>query len=112
MPAAPDIYVNSVVSPSTLEVAAFEGLVGSHGGLGGWQDRGMLLVPSRMAIGDEPPRGADEVHDLLVTLLEGLGQRRTVPRAAETVAGAAAGLGAESSVGDEAAPEPARKTPK
>ena len=38
-PEAPDLYVNSAVDPVTHDVAAFEGLVGSHGGLGGWQDR-------------------------------------------------------------------------
>ena len=38
-PEAPDLYVNSAVDPVTNDVAAFEGLVGSHGGLGGWQDR-------------------------------------------------------------------------
>jgi uncharacterized membrane protein YvlD (DUF360 family) len=75
MPAAPDIYVNSVVSPSTLEVAAFEDLVGSHGGLGGWQDRGTLLVPVQMKTGEGPLRGADEVHAVLVEFLEDLGQR-------------------------------------
>ena len=85
MPTAPDIYVNSVVSPSTLEVAAFEDLVGSHGGLGGWQDKGTLLAPASMAIGEQPLRGADAVHGLLVGFLEQLGQRQGVgPRATES----------------------------
>ena len=78
LPGAPDIYVNSVVSPSTLEVAAFEDLVGSHGGLGGWQDRGTLLAPTVMGTGQDGIRGADAVHDLLVTFLEDLGQRRSL----------------------------------
>ncbi|MGH3505890.1 MAG: phage holin family protein [Nocardioidaceae bacterium] len=78
MPSAPDIYVNSVVSPSTLEVAAFEGLVGSHGGLGGWQDRGSLLAPTLMVTGEDRLRGADAVHERLVGFLEQLGQRRTL----------------------------------
>ena len=85
MPSAPDIYVNSVVSPSTLEVAAFEHLVGSHGGLGGWQDRGTLLAPAQMSTGEGPLRGADEVHEVLVRFLEDLGHRRAmVPRGTET----------------------------
>jgi hypothetical protein len=85
MPSAPDIYVNSVVSPSTLEVAAFEDLVGSHGGLGGWQDRGTLLLPALLATGGGEIRGADAVHGLLVSFLEQLGQRRTVkPKITET----------------------------
>ena len=44
MPEAPDIYVNSLVDDLD-EVAAFEGLVACHGGLGGWQDRGMVVHP-------------------------------------------------------------------
>ena len=88
MPSAPDIYVNSVVSPSTLEVAAFEHLVGSHGGLGGWQDRGTLLAPSLMETGDQPLRGADVVHGVLVGFLQRLGHRRDLaPR--DTESGAA-----------------------
>jgi uncharacterized membrane protein YvlD (DUF360 family) len=88
MPNAPDIYVNSVVSTSTLEVAAFEHLVGSHGGLGGWQDRGMLLAPTLMEVGDRPLRGAGAVHDVLVGFLQHLGHRRSVvPR--DTESGAA-----------------------
>ena len=53
-PEAPDIYVNSLLDPGTDEVAAFEGLVGCHGGLGGWQDRACAVVPGRPAL----PRGA------------------------------------------------------
>ena len=36
----------SSVDPVTEEVAAFEELVGSHGGLGGWQTEAMLVHPS------------------------------------------------------------------
>ena len=45
MPEAPDLYINSRVSDATLDIAAFEPLVGAHGGLGGWQDRAVLLTP-------------------------------------------------------------------
>ena len=48
MPSAPDVYVNSAVNVSSLEVSAFEDLVGAHGGLGGWQDRGLLIAPSHL----------------------------------------------------------------
>ena len=34
MAEAPDVYVNSVYDPATEEIAAFEGLVGAHGGAG------------------------------------------------------------------------------
>ena len=39
------------VDPVTNDVAAFEGLVGSHGGLGGWQDHGFLLGPADLMAG-------------------------------------------------------------
>src|SRR6478736_1218280 len=42
MPEAPDIYVNSLID-DLGEVAAFEGLVSCHGGLGGWQERAMVV---------------------------------------------------------------------
>lgn len=42
---APDIYVVSTYFEDTNEVAAFEELVGSHGGLGGNQTKPFLLYP-------------------------------------------------------------------
>ena len=75
-PEAPDLYVNSVVDPVTNDVAAFEGLVGSHGGLGGWQDHAMLLGPADLMQGlPERIEGADELHRVLVGMLEAAGQR-------------------------------------
>ncbi|MFF2244155.1 alkaline phosphatase family protein [Arthrobacter sp. NPDC058130] len=77
-PEAPDLYVNSTVDPVTDDVAAFEGLVGSHGGLGGWQDRAMLLGPADLMAGlPERIEGADELHRVLVGMLESCGQRAT-----------------------------------
>ena len=75
MAEAPDVYVNSVYEPATEEIAAFEGLVGAHGGLGGWQDRGMLLAPVELL--PDPPHivGADHLHQHLVGMLESLGHR-------------------------------------
>ena len=76
MPAAPDLYVNSTVDPVTLDVNAFEGLVGSHGGLGGWQDHAMLLGPADLMAGlPDRIEGADELHRILVGMLERCGQR-------------------------------------
>ena len=64
---------------STSDVAAFEGLVGSHGGLGGWQDRAVLLGPADLMAGlPERIEGADELHRVLVAMLESCGQRATV----------------------------------
>lgn len=80
MPSAPDVYVNSAVDPTTLEVSAFEGLVGSHGGLGGWQDRGLLLAPRHLLRDrSDPIRGAEELHEVLVSMLVELGHRAVVP---------------------------------
>jgi uncharacterized membrane protein YvlD (DUF360 family) len=78
LPEAPDLYVNSTVDPVTDDVAAFEGLVGSHGGLGGWQDRAVLLGPADLMAG-LPVRieGAGELHRVLVAMLETCGQRAT-----------------------------------
>jgi hypothetical protein len=72
-----DLVVNSRIDVATSEVAAFEELVGSHGGLGGWQSDAVLVHPSTW----ETPGslvGADQVHAQLVRWLEDLGQRRNV----------------------------------
>lgn len=56
------------------EVVAFEELVGSHGGLGGWQTEAMLVHPRDWSV----PEGALDgpaVHDALVARLAGLGLR-------------------------------------
>jgi hypothetical protein len=74
MPECPDILVNSLLD-DLGEVAAFEGLVGCHGGLGGWQDRAMLVWPTALAAPDGMIVGADELHRQLVAWLEALGQR-------------------------------------
>ncbi len=70
-----DIVVNSRLDTATGEVAAFEELVGCHGGLGGWQGEAVLVHPSAWRA---PPElvGADAVHAQLVRWLEDLGQRR------------------------------------
>jgi hypothetical protein len=78
---APDIYVNSLYDPVLDEVAAFEELVGCHGGVGGWQTRPLLVHPKEWTIdsdlvgADGRIRGADRVHTQLVRWLEQLGHR-------------------------------------
>ncbi|MGA8044828.1 MAG: phage holin family protein [Dermatophilaceae bacterium] len=73
---APDLYVNSTIDPVTNDVNAFEGLVGSHGGLGGWQDNAMLLAPADlMSAVPDRIEGADSLHRVLVGMLEQCGQR-------------------------------------
>ena len=82
-PEAPDIYVNSLVEPGTEEVAAFEGLVGCHGGLGGWQDRAFVLVPHDVPFSSERVVGADALHRQLIGILRHLGHRRSVQDGAD-----------------------------
>ena len=79
-PEAPDIYVNSMVEPGTEEVAAFEGLVGCHGGLGGWQDRAFVLVPADVPFPTERVLGADALHRALTGILRHYGHRADLPR--------------------------------
>jgi hypothetical protein len=82
---APDIYLNSLYDPVLDEVAAFEELVGCHGGLGGWQTRPLLVHPAEWHIDadllDEEGRlrGAESVHHQFVRWLERLGQREHLP---------------------------------
>lgn len=73
------IYVNSLVDPGTEEVAAFEGLVGCHGGLGGWQDRASIVFPTDLPYPDERVVGADAMHVALRSMLRHLGHRPDVP---------------------------------
>ncbi len=61
-------------------MAAFEPLVGCHGGLGGWQDRGFVLAPPDLLAPTEPIVGGDELHRHLVGILESLGHRTNLPR--------------------------------
>ncbi len=75
MPESPDIYVNSLID-DLGEVAAFEGLVACHGGLGGWQDRGMVVHPAEFEMPPAMVVGADHLHHVFVSWLERLGHRR------------------------------------
>jgi len=79
---APDIYVGSLYDARLDEVAAFEELVGCHGGVGGWQTRPLLVFPAAWGLDadllDDQGRlyGADVVHQQLVRWLERLGHRK------------------------------------
>jgi len=79
---APDIYLNSLYDPVLDEVAAFEELVGCHGGIGGWQNRPILVYPSAWSLDEDlldgkgRLYGADMVHRQMVRWLERLGHRR------------------------------------
>ena len=73
MARAPELYVNSAFDLDTMDVAAFEPLVGCHGGLGGWQDRGFVLAPPHLFAPSTPIMGGDELHQHLVGILDGVG---------------------------------------
>jgi uncharacterized membrane protein YvlD (DUF360 family) len=64
-PHCPDILVNSAFWEQTAEVAAFEELVGSHGGLGGGQAHPFLLAPATLPLPAEEIVGAAHVHHVL-----------------------------------------------
>jgi hypothetical protein len=81
-----DLVLISSVDPFTHEVAAFEELVGSHGGLGGWQTEAMLVYPTGWPISPEQLQGSDTVHRLLVEWLAMLGLRTQTPAADELAA--------------------------
>jgi hypothetical protein len=72
-PNCADIMVNSTYWPETGEVAAFEELVGSHGGLGGPQSYPFVLVPRDWALPKEPIVGAEAMHRQMRRWLADLG---------------------------------------
>jgi hypothetical protein len=70
-----DLVLISSVDPVTQEVAAFEELVGSHGGLGGWQTDAVLVHPAEWPITEGELNGSDTMYRLLVYWLSLLGLR-------------------------------------
>ena len=71
-PHCPDLVINSRYDPDTDEASAFEPHVGSHGGLGGPQQRGFLAHPAAWS----PPGdvvGAEQLHRVLRGWLTDLG---------------------------------------
>lgn len=83
-----DLVLISTIDPVTHEVAAFEELVGSHGGLGGDQTNAFLLHPTTWRAPGAEVMRSDAVHDLLTgwrrdlqapatrTVVEPVGSRR------------------------------------
>jgi hypothetical protein len=60
-----DIVVNSRYEPETGQVAAFEELIGCHGGAGGAQTAPFLLYPSEWGEPTAPIVGAEHLHQFL-----------------------------------------------
>jgi hypothetical protein len=104
----PDLVAISLLDTDTDEVAAFEELIGSHGGLGGTQTQPFIMHPSEWKI-DKPLVGAEDVYRQIRTWLEAngikLGKQRQ-PAAAPAPAPAAAAP-AEA----QAAPPPMASSP-
>ena len=73
-PHCPDIVVNSTYWEEIEEVAAFEELVGSHGGMGGPQSFPFVLHPRDLDLPDQELLGAEAVHAQLRRWLVQLGQ--------------------------------------
>ena len=67
-----DIVAISRLDAGTGEVAAFEELIGSHGGLGGQQTKPMIMHPAAWTI-DEPIIGAEAVYRQIRRWLSDLG---------------------------------------
>jgi hypothetical protein len=65
----PDLLINSFYDPRADEGAAFEGLIGFHGGLGGKQSRPFVLAPTNLTQPTGPLVGARSIHDLFKTWL-------------------------------------------
>ncbi|HYI22263.1 MAG TPA: alkaline phosphatase family protein [Candidatus Limnocylindrales bacterium] len=66
-----DIAVVSHYDPETEEIAAFEELIGAHGGLGGPQTRPFLLYPADWKLDLAPLIGAPMVYQQLRRWMEG-----------------------------------------
>jgi hypothetical protein len=70
-----DVVVCSLLEEGTGGVAAFEELVGCHGGAGGSQTRAVLLHPATWSPPDAALTSSNQVHRQLVHWLENYGRR-------------------------------------
>jgi uncharacterized membrane protein YvlD (DUF360 family) len=77
-PHCPDLVVNSRYDPDTDEAPAFEPHVGSHGGLGGMQQRGFLVHPRSFAAPGTVV-GAEALHQVFRGWLTDLGHPVPAP---------------------------------
>ncbi|MEP6638353.1 MAG: phage holin family protein [Chloroflexota bacterium] len=71
-----DLCVIGPYDEATGEVVSYEGLVGSHGGLGGHQQEPFLLHPMDLPVIEERLVGAPAVHVVLCRWLRSLAQDR------------------------------------
>ena len=59
---AGDLILLGTFDHGSGEVTSFEELVGSHGGLGGWQTEPFILYPAEWTLDDDPPVGAPALY--------------------------------------------------
>lgn len=76
---APDILLISQYDPELGEVAAFEELIGSHGGLGGPQTEPFILYPSEWQLDQDVPLGAPAIYRNIRQWLESIGIQLGAP---------------------------------
>ena len=62
-----DLVLVSMLDTDTNQVAAFEELIGSHGGLGGPQTNALLLYPAEWQLNQEDLLGATAVYEQLMS---------------------------------------------
>jgi hypothetical protein len=87
---APDLLLLSQFDPELGEVAAFEELIGSHGGLGGPQTEPFILHPVDWTLDEEIPLGAPAIYRNIRRWLDSIG----IPLGAQPVTGATADVAA------------------
>jgi hypothetical protein len=78
---APDLLLLSQYDPELGEVAAFEELIGSHGGLGGPQTEPFILHPVEWQLDEEVPLGAPAIYRNIRRWLESIGIELGKPKA-------------------------------
>jgi uncharacterized membrane protein YvlD (DUF360 family) len=87
---APDLLLLSQYDPNLGEVAAFEELIGSHGGLGGPQTEPFILHPVDWELDEDVPLGAPAIYRNIRRWLGSigitLGPTQPAPAAATTAA--------------------------
>ena len=84
---APDLLLLSQYNPDLGEVAAFEELIGSHGGLGGPQTEPFILHPVEWELDEPVPLGAPAIYRNIRRWLESIGIKlgpQTAPAPAAT----------------------------
>jgi uncharacterized membrane protein YvlD (DUF360 family) len=63
---AGDLILLGAVDHLSGEVTGFEELIGSHGGLGGWQSEPFIMCPATLTLAEDPPVGAPAIYRQLV----------------------------------------------